>query len=173
MAHLYVDESKARGYLLVASVHLPADVTATRKLIGDLVLPRQRRLHMTKESNARRRMILDAIDAAGVQATIFDAGRRHRHELDARAACLETLIQTSPTDTHLVVIERDDSLLDWDRRRLFELVRATGRTELRYVHRRAVEDHLLAIPDAIAWCWAKGGIWRQRVRPVVTKVYDV
>ena len=26
------------------------------------------------------------------------------------------------------------------------------------------------IPDAVAWCWAKSGQWRNRIRPVVTGV---
>lgn len=29
---------------------------------------------------------------------------------------------------------------------------------------------LLAVPDAIAWCWAKGGQWRDRVQLLVTEV---
>jgi hypothetical protein len=32
---------------------------------------------------------------------------------------------------------------------------------------------LLAIPDAIAWCWAKGGDWRRRIESVVTDVREV
>jgi hypothetical protein len=34
---------------------------------------------------------------------------------------------------------------------------------LRYEHRRAAAEQLLTLPDAIAWCWAKGGDWRRRI----------
>jgi hypothetical protein len=38
---------------------------------------------------------------------------------------------------------------------------------------RAYEESLLAIPDAIAWSWAKGGHWRARVSEIVTDVRKV
>lgn len=57
-----------------------------------------------------------------------------------------------------------------DQQRLIEITPDVGcRDTLRYEHRRAREELFLAIPDAIAWCWARGGTWRQRVEPVVIK----
>lgn len=68
----------------------------------------------------------------------------------------------------VLVLEQDDLLLSWDNQHLIEFTRAAGcRDTLRYQHRRATEERLLAIPDAIAWCWAKGGHWRRRIQPVV------
>jgi hypothetical protein len=74
----------------------------------------------------------------------------------------------------MLVIEQDDSLVSWDNQHLIALTRAAGcRDVLRYEHRRASAELALAIPDAIAWCWAKGGDWRRRIEPVVTNVQDV
>ncbi|CAN5250293.1 hypothetical protein BH20ACT5_BH20ACT5_12840 [soil metagenome] len=75
----------------------------------------------------------------------------------------------------MLVLEQDDSLLlSWDNQHLIEFTRAAGcRDTLRYEHRRASTDLALAIPDAIAWCWAKGDDWRRRIAPVVTNVRDV
>lgn len=129
---------------------------------------------MKKESDSRKRAIAAAICGAGVTATVYDAGRRYRDELDARAACLRGLIDdaTHQEDT-LLVLEQDDSLIDWDRRQLYALARNAHLSRLRYEHRRASAEQLLAIPDAIAWCWAKGGHWRRRIEPVVTTVRQV
>jgi hypothetical protein len=44
---------------------------------------------------------------------------------------------------------------------------------LRYEHQRASAEQLLAIPDAIAWCWVKGGHWRRQIEPAVTSVRTV
>ncbi|WP_431933327.1 hypothetical protein [Micromonospora sp. RP3T] len=44
---------------------------------------------------------------------------------------------------------------------------------LRYDHLRAHEDHLLALPDAIAWSWARGGEWKAMARPMVDEVRPV
>jgi hypothetical protein len=32
---------------------------------------------------------------------------------------------------------------------------------------------VLALPAAIAWCWANGGDWRRRIEPVVIDVREV
>jgi len=41
---------------------------------------------------------------------------------------------------------------------------------VRYVHRKPSTEPLLAIPDASAWSWAKGGDWRRRIDPLITDV---
>lgn len=71
------------------------------------------------------------------------------------------------------MLEQDDSLMDWDRRQLYTLSRQTHLPNLRYEHSRARSEQLLAIPDAIAWCWAKGGDWRRRIEPAVTTIRKV
>lgn len=172
--HLFVDETKDRDYLLVASVHASGDLEDLRKLMRGLVLKGQRRVHMKKESEPRKRAIADAICGAGVTATVYDAGRRYRRELDARAACLQGVIHdAAEKDDTLLVLEQDDSLIDWDRRQLYTLAKQAHLDRLRYEHRRASTEQLLAIPDAIAWCWAKGGHWRRRIEPVVATVRHV
>jgi hypothetical protein len=173
--HVFVDESKQREYLLVAAVVMPSDLAEARRSLRALVMPGQRRLHMKKESDARRSAIIDAITATGATATIYNARRPGRHELDAREACLRAVVTDVATaGHHMLVIEQDDSLLWWDRQHLIEITREVGcRNTLRYEHRRAEQDVLLAVPDAIAWCWAKGGQWRDRVQPLVTEIRSI
>jgi hypothetical protein len=173
-SHIFVDESKDRDYLLVASLHVSGDLDDLRKLMRGLVLKGQRRVHMKKESDPRKRAIAAAICGAGVTATVYDAGSRYRNELDARAACLRGLVNDVVRQTDvLLVLEQDDSLIEWDRRRLYTLTRDERVPRLRYEHRRASAEQLLAIPDAIAWCWAKGGHWRRRIEPAITTVRSV
>ncbi len=66
----------SRGDLLVASVVVPGDLDATRRMLRGLVLPGQRRLHMKDESAPRKRSIATAIAVSGTRATIYHAGRR-------------------------------------------------------------------------------------------------
>ncbi len=169
--HVFVDESKHRDYLLVAGVVVPSDLDAVRRTLRGLVMPGQRRLHMAKERDRRRRHIVDAIVAGGVTATVYDAGGGDRDELAAREACLRAVVvDAAVRSSPMLVLEQDDSLLWWDQQRLIEITREVGcRETLRYEHRRAREEMLLAIPDAIAWCWARGGHWRQQVEPVTTR----
>ena len=139
------------------------------------MLPGQRRLHMKDESDPRKRSIVTAIAVSQVQATVYDAGRRYRNERERRAACLRALVvDAGPRGDTMMVLEQDDTLVTSDRRLLYQATRETGCTDtLRYEHLHAFAEPLLAIPDAIAWCWAKGGEWRRRIDPVVIAVREV
>ena len=171
---VYVDETKRGRYLLVA-VPL-TDAGSTRRSVTALILPGQRRLHMVRERDSRRRLILSTLVTIGIEATIYDAGRTYPTDREARAACFRALVEdlaSSGGDTRLV-IEQDDSLVSLDNQWLIEFTRATGqRDTLLYEHQRASSDPLLAVPDALAWAWAKGGDWRRRAEPLITAVRAV
>ena len=172
--HVFVDETKHRGYLLVATAVDPGDLDLVRKMLRGLVLPGQRRLHMKDESEPRKRSIATAIAVSGTRATIYDAGRRYRTERERRNACLRALVaDAAQRGDALLVLEQDDTLIASDRRLIYRASRDADCVDLRYEHRRAAAEQLLALPDAIAWCWAKGGDWRRRIEPVVTEVREV
>lgn len=173
--HIFVDETKQRDYLMIAGVVLPHDLHPLRRTMRGLVLPGQRRLHMNDERDSRRRTIVSALVQMNISATIYDAGRVYRTQREARAACLRSLVtDAASTGAAMLILEQDDSLLSWDKQHLIEYTREAGcRDTLRYEHRHAAQEGLLAIPDAIAWCWAKGGDWRRRISPIITEVRKV
>ena len=122
-----------------------------------------------KESDRRKRLIADALPGAGISATIYDVAHRYRTELHRKAACLQALVNdiatVGPRTETLLVLEQDDTLIASDRKLLYRAVRAVSCADvLRYAHHRASAELLLTVPDAIAWCWAKGGDWRRRIR---------
>ena len=169
----FVDETKQHGYVLVASVHRIEDLDELRKTVRGLVLRGQRRLHMTKESDPRRRKIAAALRDAGVTATIYDAHRNYADDLAARSACLAALAaDATALGGGTLILEQDDSLLVWDRRQLYRLVRPLA-GQIQYQHFRAADELLLCVPDAIGWCWAKGGDWRRRIKPLIEAVQPV
>lgn len=173
-AHVFVDETKERGLLVAAAVVLPEDVGPVRRAIRDLILPGQRRIHFHKERDDRRRQIIAAVAKLSAHAVIFDA-RGHRSARAAREACLVALVEhAAKINAARLVLERDDSTFQADQRLLFEQVRRTGMSgALRYDQLRAHEECLLAIPDALAWCWAKGGRWKTSVQRVVRESHQV
>jgi hypothetical protein len=73
----------------------------------------------------------------------------------------------------MLVLELDETVVTWDRKLLYRASRDAGCPDLRYEHRRAAGEPLLALPDAIAWCWAKGGHWRNRIASSVSDVQQV
>ncbi len=171
--HAFVDESTVRGYLL-AAVLLPASaLVASRRQLRQLVLPGQRRIHFTKERDDRRQRILDVIVTLKPHVIIYDA-TSHSDARKGRALCLTQLIaDLTEARAERVVIETDDAAIASDRAVLYEAVRSYGvEDSLRYDHLRAREEVLLALADAVAWCWNKGGKWRSRIeRHMVTTVH--
>jgi hypothetical protein len=162
--HAYVDESKAGDYLLAAALVDSARVARARKEIRGLVLPRQPRIHMKQESDRRRRLILSAFEGLGVLTTIYRAaGPRSRTQIARRRACLARLVADVHPGCDRVVMESDETQDARDRRDLLEITRVVGcRGDLGYEHRRAAQEPLLALPDVVAWSWARGGEWRRR-----------
>ena len=173
-AHVFVDESKARGLLLAAAVVPTQELASLRKLIDSLRLPRQRRIHFTSESDARRKVILATLQGAGAQVAIYDA-TAYANVKSARDAALTRLVDdAAKSGAQMLVIERDDPLEASDRVIIRTRADLAGcRDTLRYAHKRAHEECLLAIPDAVAWSWSKGGHWRERVCGIVTEVVRV
>lgn len=169
----YVDESKYRGYLLVAVTIEAPDLPAARRLVDGLILPGQYRVHMRKENPRRKKQIISALCDAGITAHVY-ADRRHRSDLAARAACLRAIVVTGAGPDTRLVIEQDDGLIGHDNQVLIEATRAAGLADtFRYEHQRANSAPLLALPDVVAWAWAKGGDWRRRVRPTIVTVHGV
>ncbi len=172
--HIFVDETKRAGYVIAAVT--VTDVEVIRRVVRALVLPGQRRIHMKHEQARRRRIIVSALAATQVQATVYDAARRYRTDLAARTACLTVLVEDIAAlggETRLV-IEQDDSVVRADRHDLFLLARQTGVAgRLEYRHQRAYDELLLALPDVVAWSWVRSGEWRRRISPILTTVRTV
>ena len=174
---VYVDESKSRGYLVVAACLYGDHLRATRKEVRNLILPGQRSLHMKDERDSRKREIADMISGLGnlgMRVVVYDAGRSDT-ERDRRARCLEALVEHAlEYEQARIVFDLDETLRSWDRQRMLELTRAaSARERISYEHHHRHAEPMLAIPDAIAWCWSKGGIWRRRIRPIVSDVMKV
>lgn len=172
---IYVDETKAKGYVLVAGVMLPADTAQIRQVVRGLVAPGQRRVHMKSEKTPRQHQIVSALLRLELRAVIYEAdGQRYRTDIDRRRACLAQLVADNAHTCERLVLESDASQDARDRQALVELTREHGcRGTLTYEHATAAVEPLLAIPDVVAWSWARGGDWRRRIAPLVDRVVRV
>ena len=173
-AHVFVDESKARTFLIAAVAITPDQMKAARSAVRSLLLPGQPRLHMKNEKESLKRQILSTFASLDFAATIYVA-ENYRTELAARDGCLTALVKDCARDGYsYLVLDRDDTLVSRDRQTLLLATRAAEYVNrLPYRHDTAASEPLLAIPDAIAWAWAKGGIWRQRCEPMLSEITRV
>lgn len=167
MSILFVDESKSKGYTMVAAVVVPGDVAVLQREIRALVLPGQRRIHFTKESDQRKRQVLSKLVELDVTAHIFHCASNN--DALGREACLVGIVAHAAQHALTrIVLERDESVDRADRRILFREVKKHGLTnELSYALEAAHQEPLLWIADAVAWSHTKGGDWKRRIQPLI------
>lgn len=171
---VFVDESKAKDYLLIAAAIVPRDIEAARRAVRALLLPGQPRLHMKQENESRKRLLVDTFATLETTLTIFRAPRDLGSEVFRRRRCLEQLVDAIGPAGGRLCLERDETLVARDKQCMIEATRRTGSAgTLEYWHESAASEPLLAVPDAVGWAWARGGDWRRRARPMISDVIDI
>lgn len=167
--HVFVDETKRRGYVVVAVVVEARKVATARAAMRGLLIGSQSHLHFTKERDGRRREIVRAVLGSGIVVDVLDASSLPPRE--ARRSALERLVSDlAGAGAARLVVEQDDSLVRQDRRVLAAAVGKHGIADrFGYEHLGKREEPLLWAADAAAWCWTHRE-WRPRIHPVVRTV---
>ncbi|MBU2698572.1 hypothetical protein [Pimelobacter sp. 30-1] len=156
-AHVFVDETKNRDYLMAAAAVLPGDVVDARRQLRGLLLPGAERVHFTHERPSRRRELLNAMRELDVQVTLYVA--RTRDHAAGRGSCMKAILDdVLKARAQMLVFELDESVAQADRRTIADRFRHEESPPL-YRHLRAKEEPLLWISDAVAWCAQRGGEW--------------
>lgn len=141
----YADESSRQRYLMAAVLIDRADLDRTRKVLRTPRKPGQRRVHFTKESDPRRRMIVSSLLDLGLRARVYESDGP---KVTARAACLGQMTDDMLTlGVDRLVLETLEGQEAADRRTVFEWLQRAGGT-LSYEHKRAYEEPLLWVADA-------------------------
>jgi hypothetical protein len=165
-AHVFVDESVRKTYLICAVLVDPADLDVARRKLRELCKPGQRRLHMAKEQLPRRRKILTAVTSLHLGARVFGCDGR---PIDARRHCLQALVaDLVHLDAARLVIERLETQERADRKWIHDTLAGLG-AQLNYLHQPAYDEPLLWAADAVAWAYGAGNDWRRRVEKVVDR----
>ena len=167
--HLFVDESKAKGYVMaIASIAAP-QVEQAQQALRALRIGRQTSLHFKHESARRRRLILSELAHRGWSGHIVSS-QESRQDL-ARAECLSLLVDFAlSVGARQITLELDASVERFDRQTLYRLLaqRARQRSLSYQLVARAYEPGLWAA-DAIAWSYARGGEWRLRIEGLLNE----
>lgn len=159
--HVFVDEIKSKGFLMAAAHCAADDVAVNRKALRSLLLPGQERLHFRSENNQQRKKILRVVADLRLVVDLYAVGT-NSHE--ARKRCLDAIVRDVAASAERLVIERDDSTYEHDRRCLREAAHRFGCHEtLRWDVLAAKADPLLWIPNAVAWSWVRGCEWKKAV----------
>jgi hypothetical protein len=172
---IFVDESKAAGFLLAAAAVPCSEVDRLRAAVGALHLRHQVRIHFRREQTTRQRKILETLNTVGgISAVIYDATRFNDHKAGRNAAISRLADDAARMQASRIVLESDDSVVEQDRLIIAKRLKQAELDDVIGVdHCRASGERLLAIPDAVVWCYAKGGPWRRDVMPLVKEVIEL
>lgn len=168
-SHIFVDESKARSFLFVAVMVAPHAVHLLRRDLRAARPKGRRDIHFNGARDDVRDVVVRILERHDIKAVVLRAvaakGCNPREDCVRATARLAVSIAA-----HSVVLDRDESLEAQDRRWLFQELHKSG---IRYDHLHRHEEPLLWAADAIAWCWQRGGAWRDKVRPLVVRTADL
>jgi hypothetical protein len=162
--HAFVDESARRvDYLICAATLSVRDLGSSRTTLRNLRARGQRRLHFADESDPRRRKILSAMAELETETIIYMT--RHRDQVRARAAILETMVpQLRERGVRRLLLDARQGQDQRDRATIYQAVGSSPDPEFSYDHQPSASEPLLWIPDAVAWAWGRGGHWQTRVK---------
>ena len=165
-AHVFVDETKARGYLMVATWVSPADVARVRRELHAFVPSGAHRVHFKKLTDTQRRAIVATMCELGVVVSVVASSRGQRR---ARDGCVRVVAaQARDRGARRIVFELDAPYIGFD----VANVLATG-AELEVQHLRAAEEPVLWVSDAVGWCLQRGGPWLAAVSPIVVRPFTI
>ena len=160
----FADESKAKTYLMAVAVIPGSQVSRVRADLMGLRIGGQAALHFKRESDRRRKVILASLIEQGWKARIFRS--EAPAEVDARIECLGDIVGFAlQRSAQRLTVELDTSIAQSDHRNLYRLTRHLGSDSLlTYALQPRHSEPGLWAADAIAWSYARGDHWRQRIR---------
>ncbi|MCB2411528.1 hypothetical protein LGT39_01525 [Demequina sp. TTPB684] len=107
----------------------------------------------------------------GEDLRIVIVERRARvREAELRESVLVALAQwASENGVSRWIIELDESAQKADNRALSNFSRSTNSPDFEYLHLAGPDEPILWVADLAAWAWTKGGHYRDKVGPLVTR----
>lgn len=166
----FVDESIEKQYRLCLVAVPTSELNVTRKSLSTLRLKGQKRIHMSKESDARKVQILNHIQKMENWKCIIletKVSRLSNSEARQRLFFLASSHKLWKSITHLVIEDstdrdRDQSTLTW--------IKNNSEHKIDFDFAKPSEDECLWLADALAWAYAKGGNWRKKIKSRVDLV---
>lgn len=168
-SHMFVDESKTRSFLFVAVMVAPHAVHLLRRGLRAARPKGRRDIHFNGARDDLRDEVVEILRQHDVRAVTFRAATAKG--CNPREDCVRATARFAVSiAAHSIVLDRDESLEARDRRWLFQELHKSG---IRYDHLHRHEEPLLWAADAIAWCWQRGGAWKDKVQPLVVRTTDL
>ena len=169
----YIDESIRKSFILCMAQVNSSEITEVRKQLRFLKHPGRHFIHMQEESKENQLRIAKGILQYPVRASILVANLdQTSHSMARSTAITRAVTHPAFANSQLVTFDLSNSLAH-DRQIIHEVSQVSNLTIPHYRHMNSRHEPLLWLPDIIAWCYGRGGSWRDAVEPLVTEVIEL
>lgn len=159
--YAFIDESQAGRYRLCIAAVEQAHLKEIRASLQELRLPGQRRIHMAKESDRRRKNICKSIlELTGWEAIVIESSPNKKITPETRQELFLLAAQHPLWEKIEVVIIEDSNERLRDKRTLAWLNKY-GNHKFEYRFEKPSQESCLWLADVIAWSLAKGNHWKK------------
>lgn len=160
--YAFIDESQAGRYRLCIAAVKQAHLKDIRSSLQALRLPGQRRIHMAKESDRRKRQICDVIvEQQGWNAIVIESAPKKKITPETRQELFLLAAQHPLWKKIQIVIIEDSNEKPRDKRTLAWLNKF-GNHKFEYKFEKPSQESCLWLADVIAWSMAKGSTWKKK-----------
>jgi len=144
-----------------------------RQVMRDLRTKNSHHIHMYREPRGRQEHITQIVSNLEISAWLIEVSNNTAKEPLARNLAIQNIgnIQSIRNSRLLTLdyINRnriDNSILRG-------IAQNANYQFPHYRHMNSRHEPLLWLPDIIAWCYGRGGTWRDAVEPLVTEVIEL
>ena len=169
----YIDESARSGYIL-AGVNVPqSQQNAIRRVLRNLRAPDSSHIHMYRESRGRQEMISKVVAELDLKAWVISVAPETAKEPQARNLAMKCISEIQSIRSSGILTLDYINRHRADNSILREIAQNSDFQFPHYRHMNSRHEPLLWLPDIIAWCYGRGGTWRDAVEPLVTEVIEI
>ena len=173
MRTIFIDESKARDFILCSVTITEQKIALSRSAVRKLVMPGQRFVHFVSESRRRKLQILKRLREIDFDVKFLVV--RTGSPAERREVAIKALVEGLHSEGYCqLIFDEDVTYTVSDRLIVRTELESLGVIEkVSYSHVPSRHEPLLWIPDAMAWTFAKGGHWARELGKFKTKIISL
>ena len=169
----YIDESARENFLLCGINVQQSQIHDTRDALRVFRAKGRSHIHMYQEDRSTQEAVASFIGTLPITGWLVSVSSQTANEPLSRNLALRSLEDINSLRGSRLLTLDDISCRRSDSQILREVARGVDYQFPHYRHMNSRHEPLLWLPDIVAWCYGRGGPWREAVEPLVNEVIEL
>ena len=169
----YVDESARDNFLLCGINVQQSQIHKIRGTLREFKVNGRSHLHMYQENRSTQEAVAAFVSNLPIRGWLIIVSAHTAKEPLARKLALQSLVEISSLRGSRLLTLDDISCRRSDSKLLKDVAKNMDYQFPHYRHVNSRHEPLLWLPDIVAWCYGRGGSWRDAVEPLVDEVIEL